>query len=295
MRNHSRAAVAAIALALLASGEPSVVGQAAPEPRVAAGSAAARESSEFVILDYHTFLGDGKSNIDFSLEELAAQLDRLSADGFRFVRLEDALAGRIEGKANVVVTIDDGNHSVYKACKEVFEPRGIKPYLFVYPAIVENRVRYALTADQLAELAADGCGIGAHGYNHSSLSEEAWAKDYVQYGRELRLPGPALRRLTGVAPTAYAYPFGIKSARAAAALPGYGYEYAFVADDFLHPVRPGDPALDRMALPRTIMYRYNRGIVIKAMVKRLSYSDNVEPGPPDLARAAERRPGVVAR
>jgi hypothetical protein len=70
----------------------------------------------------------------------------------------------------------------------------------------------------------------------------------------------------------YAYPFGIKSDRAAASLPGYGYSYAFVADDYLHPIRPGDPALDRMALPRTIMYRYNQGIVIKSMEKRLARS-----------------------
>lgn len=268
-------AAAAVAAALLLARSPLAAqagakGGPAPAPSAAVVASATVVAPEFVILDYHSFLGDGKSNIDFSLTELAAQLDRMSEAGFRFVSLEDALAGRIEGRANIVVTIDDGNHSVYRACKEVFEPRGVKPYLFVYPAVVLGRMRFALSPEQLSELAADGCGVGAHGYNHDSLSEESWKKDYVQYGRELKLPGPAIARLVGTAPTMYAYPFGIKSDRAEASLPGYGYSYAFVADDYLHPIRPGDPALDRMALPRTIMYRYNRNLVFSAMEKRLA-------------------------
>jgi hypothetical protein len=68
----------------------------------------------------------------------------------------------------------------------------------------------------------------------------------------------------------YAYPFGTKSDRAAAALPGYGYSYAFVADDYVHPISPDDPGLDLMALPRTIMYRYNRDLVISSMARRLA-------------------------
>jgi peptidoglycan/xylan/chitin deacetylase (PgdA/CDA1 family) len=270
MRGIAIAAIAAAAALGLAPASLAAQGGTAHPPRAGASGAAA--PAEFVILDYHSFKGEGKSNIDFSTRELAEQLDRMSAAGLRFVSLEDALAGRIEGQANIVVTIDDGNRSVYAACKEVFEPRGIKPFLFVYPAIILGRLKFALSPEQLAELVADGCGVGAHGYNHDSLSEESWKKDYVQFRRELKLPGPAIARLTGVVPTLYAYPFGIRSDRAEAALPGYGYSYGFVADDYLHPIRLGDPSLDRMALPRTIMYRYNEGIVIKSMERRLALS-----------------------
>ncbi len=240
----------------------------------AAAAAAGQEGPggrpEFIILDYHSFLGNGTSNIDFSLEELASHLDHLARSGFRFVRLEEALAGRIEGRNNVVVTIDDGHKSIYRAFREVFEPRGIKPFLFVYPAIVENRVRYALTPEELAELAAAGCGIGAHGYNHSSLSEKAWKKDYVQFNRELKQPGPTLERLTGIRPGLYAYPFGVKSERAAAQLPELGYGRAFVADDALHPIAIGDPELDPLALPRTIMYRHLAAASLSSMTRRLA-------------------------
>ena len=43
-------------------------------------------------------------------------------------------------------------------------------------------------------------------------------------------------------------------------------------DDFLHPIKPRDPSLDRMAVPRTIMYRYSRDLVIGSMEKRLARS-----------------------
>ncbi len=174
---------------------------------------------------------------------------------------------------NVVVTIDDGHQTAYRAFREVLEPRGIMPFLFVYPAIVENRVRYALTPERLAELAAAGCGVGAHGYNHSSLSEQSWKKDYVQFNRELKLPGPALERLTGVKPELYAYPFGVKSERAAAELPELGYARAFVADDRVRPIALGDPELDPLALPRTIMYRGLSAAALSSMTKRLAAAE----------------------
>jgi peptidoglycan/xylan/chitin deacetylase (PgdA/CDA1 family) len=238
----------------------------------ASGQIQPDRNTEFIILDYHTFLGNGASSIDFSLDEFAAQLDLLAASGFRFVRLEDALAGRIEGRNNVVITIDDGHRTIYDAFFKVLKPRGITPFLFVYPAIVENRVRYALTPEQLKALVKAGCGVGAHGYNHSSLSENSWKHDYVQFNRELELPGPALEKLTGMKPDLYAYPFGIKSERAAAVLPGCGFARAFTADEQLRPISPGDPDLDPLALPRTIMYRAYSSMVLSSIINRLAMS-----------------------
>jgi peptidoglycan/xylan/chitin deacetylase (PgdA/CDA1 family) len=230
-------------------------------------------NTEFIILDYHTFLGNGASSIDFSLKEFADQLDLLAASGFRFVRLEDALSGHIEGKNNVVITIDDGHRTVYDAFFKVLKPRGITPFLFIYPAIVENRVRYALSPEQLKALVKAGCGVGAHGYNHSSLSENSWKKDYVQFYREIKLPGPALEKLTGIRPDLYAYPFGVRSDRAAELLPDYGYSRIFTADEAIHPISPNDPELDPLALPRTIMYRGYSSMVLNSMIKRLAVSN----------------------
>lgn len=225
-----------------------------------------------IILDFHSFLGNGSSNIDLSLEELAAQLDSMSALGWSFATLQDAMAGRISGSHNVVITIDDGNHSVYRAWKEVFQPRGIRPFLFVYPAVILGGQAFAITGEQLREMAAAGCGIGAHGYHHNPVSDKAWAKDPRDFMAEIRRPAAAIERLTGSRPLAYAYPFGVFSARAQEALAAEGYLWAFAADERIVPVAFSDPALDHLAVPRTIVYRYIRPVIIRHL-KAMSATD----------------------
>jgi peptidoglycan/xylan/chitin deacetylase (PgdA/CDA1 family) len=252
-------------------------------------------SGKVVILDYHTFLGNGKSNIDYSEKELAEDLDEIAAMGYKFVSLDDAIAGKIEGKANIIVTIDDGNHTVFPAFKDVFEPRGIKPYLFVYPAIVIGHVRYALTPEKLRLLAAAGCGIGAHGYYHNAVTDRTYAKDPKGFMTEIKRPGPALAKILGAAPSTFAYPFGVYSRRAEEELSTAGYSWAFAADEKVKQVTFDDPSLDRMAVPRTITYRYQRKALLKMLKRLLDYD-----GPPLIevlptSAATEALPGDVAK
>jgi poly-beta-1,6-N-acetyl-D-glucosamine N-deacetylase len=225
-------------------------------------------NGEVVILDYHTFLGHGQSSIDYSMEEFGAQLDRIAAMGYKFVSLEDAIAGNIEGKANVVITIDDGNHSTYHAFIEVLKPRGIKPELFIYPAIVDRR-HFALTSDQIRELQDDGCGIGAHGYYHEYMTEKAWESNPDKVRIEFEKPGAALERITGKRPALFAYPFGVGSPQAEEGLKAQGYEWGFSADDKIVPVRFDDPELPRYAVPRTIVYHWSVPIVMRHLAARL--------------------------
>jgi peptidoglycan/xylan/chitin deacetylase (PgdA/CDA1 family) len=222
-----------------------------------------------VILDYHTFLGKKGDNLDFSATELASQLDAMSALGYRFVSLEDAIAGRIAGRANIAITIDDGNHSVYGACREVLLPRGIRPTLFIYPAIVLSRLSYALAPEELAGLMCDGCIIGAHGYNHNPLSDKAWEKSRKSYWNEIALPAQAIAGITGSVPVIFAYPFGKASARAEKDLAEADYEWAFTADADFGPVDFDAPDLDHMAVHRTIVYRWNYPKILKALADHL--------------------------
>lgn len=227
------------------------------------------EGASVVILDYHTFLGKKGDNLDFTFAEFAAQLDAMSELGYRFVSLEDAIEGRVSGKANIAITIDDGNHSVYEAWREVMEPRGIAPALFVYPAVILNRVPYALTAEHLSELARSGCVIGAHGYNHNPVSDRAREKSRKAYWNEIALPAQAIAGITGIVPVLYAYPFGEDSARARADLAAADYEWAFTADADFGPVDFAAPDLDRMSVHRTIVYRWNCRKILKALAARL--------------------------
>jgi len=252
-------------------------------------------AGKVVILDYHTFLGNGKSNIDYSEKELAEDLDELTAMGYKFVSLDDAIAGKIEGKANIVITIDDGNHTVFPAFKDVFEPRGIKPYLFVYPAIVMGHVRYALTPEKIKLLVAAGCGVGAHGYYHNAVTDKTYARDPKGFMTEIKRPGPAIAKMLGAAPSTFAYPFGVYSQRAEEALSAAGYSWAFAADEKVKYVSFDDSSLDRMAVPRTITYRYQRKALLKALKKLLDYDGPPLPEVLPTSGATEALPGVVAK
>ena len=233
------------------------------------GDAGQGDGGSVVILDYHTFLGKKGNNLDFSPAELASQLDAMAALGYRFVSLEDAIAGRIEGKANIAITIDDGNHSVYQAWREVLQPRDIRPTLFIYPAIVLSRLPFALTPAQVEELSRAGCIIGAHGYHHVPVTDHTWAKDRKDYWSEIALPAQALARMTGFIPVLYAYPYGKASARAEKDLAAADYEWAFTADADFDPVDFAAPDLDHMAVHRTIIYRWNYPKILKALADQL--------------------------
>ncbi len=224
---------------------------------------------EAVILDYHSFLGSKNSSIDYSDDDLSIQLDRIKAIGYTFVTLEDAVAGRMTGKANVVITIDDGNHSVYQAFEGVFKSRGILPTLFIYPAIVDKSDK-ALSSAQLLELSAAGCGIGAHGFYHEYMTPRAYLRDPKKVMVEVERPGPALEKKLGKRPVLFAYPFGVGSPEVEAALAKEGYSWAFLADDKVASVDFRSPGLDHFAVPRTIVYHWNKEAVLKALAARLT-------------------------
>lgn len=245
----------------------------------------AAAAGDVIILCYHTFLGTHTSSLDFSPAEMAADMNKIAALGYRFVTLEDAIAGKVEGSGNVVITIDDGNHSIYQAYRDVFEPRGIKPELFVYPAIISHR-KFAATWEQLKEMEQAGCGIGAHGFYHEYLSPIAFERNEKKCLIEIDRPAAMLEKHLGVRPLLFAYPFGEGSPRAEAALKQAGYTWAFLGDTKVVPVRLDSPTLDRYAVPRTIVYRWSFPDVFRALRKHLEATETL---PERTAPPAKKR------
>jgi peptidoglycan/xylan/chitin deacetylase (PgdA/CDA1 family) len=220
--------------------------------------------SEVVILAYHTFLGSKTSSLDFTTDELATQMDDLSALGYHFVSLDDFLSGQIQGSANILITIDDGNRSDYPAYTKVLAKRGIKPVLFAYPGVI-GHTKFALTKEQLKKLADSGCDIGAHGYYHEYLSAKAFAKDRAKCLIEIERPARALASIVGKPIRTFAYPFGESSPEAEELLAKQGYEWAFTAGDHIAPVYLGAPSLDHYTVPRTIVYHWNFPIILRKL------------------------------
>jgi len=226
-------------------------------------------SDEVIILCFHTFLGTHTSSLDFSEDELAADLDKLASLGYKFVPLEDALEGKIQGNNNIAVTIDDGNHSIYGAYKNIFRPRGIKPVLFIYPAIID-RQKYALTWAQVKELYEDGCPIGAHGFYHLYLTDSAFKKDGNASLNEIEKPAGIFENHIGLTPQLFGYPFGVGSAQAETAIKNAGYDWAFLSDAKVNFVRCDDASTNRYAVPRTIVYRWNFPLIVNALKKKMN-------------------------
>lgn len=178
------------------------------------------------IIIYHTFLGKERIPTDFSLDQLREHLDFLEGRGFKFVTVNDVLTGNIKGSKNILITIDDGNKTLYRAYREVLRPRGIKPLLAIYPNII-GRQRYALTWEQLGELSRDGCDIAAHGFFHLLLNEKLYQKNKQYFHNEITKSKKVLEERLGRKITLFVYPSGEISERAEKEIRDAGYNYAF--------------------------------------------------------------------
>jgi peptidoglycan/xylan/chitin deacetylase (PgdA/CDA1 family) len=204
------------------------------------------------ILCWHSFLGAKSLNTDFSLDELAAQVDELKALGYRFIDLDDALFGRMEGSLNLVATIDDGHRTISAAYEKVFAPRGIKPALLVYPAVI-GASPYFLKAEALRALVDSGCAAGSHGYYHLFVTEKLYKSDRGAFEKEIFTAKTSVEAMTGLPSYFYAYPFGAFDPITKSEVERAGYEFALA-------VKPGfvyaDSRLnDRFEIPRTVVLR----------------------------------------
>lgn len=218
-----------------------------------------------LILDYHSFLGT-TSSLDWKLDDFGAQLDKMRALGYKLVSLADAMSGAIEGSANIAITIDDGNHSVWQAAESVLLPKDVPTELFIYPAVIGHESHF-LTREQLADLAKRGFAIGAHGYHHVPMSAIAWQRDRKTVVIEATKPAELLRYILGSPPTVFAYPYGVAGPEARDLVRKAGYEWAFLASEKFVFVDPADPALDHWAVPRTIVYRWNKSALFRFLEK----------------------------
>lgn len=234
------------------AGEPIVLAGASTSPNPPAP--VARFADRALILCWHTFLGDPSIPTDFSLADLRAQLDALKALGYRFVDLDDLLAGRVSGAMNLVATIDDGHQSVPKAVESVFLPRGIRPTLFIYPSVI-GTMSYSMDDAAVRRLEAAGCRIGAHGYHHLRVTEALYRSDRAMFDKEIYLAKTKVEAIAGVSALFYAYPFGVSSPITVSEVARAGYSNGFsVRLGFVY----AEAALnDPYDLPRFVVTREN--------------------------------------
>ena len=209
-------------------------------------------SNRAVLLCWHTFLGLDSIDTDFSLNELAAQLDSLIALGYHFVDLVDLLAGRVEGSLNIVATLDDGHRTVPAAVDKVFLPRGIRPAIFIYPAIIGS-VPYAMDDAAVKRLSAEGCLIGAHGYHHLYVTADLLKSDPAEFNKEIYKAKYKTEAISGLPVDVYAYPYGAYSPVTVKEIDKAGYSFGIaVKPGYVFSLAALDPPYE---LPRYVVTR----------------------------------------
>lgn len=186
---------------------------------------ALRAEGEVFVLCYHTFQGR-TSDYDVAPDEFERQIRLIRDLGYSFVSMEDVLAGRVTGDRNVLITIDDGNKSVAAIYERVLVRNGIKPTLFIYPAILD-RVDYAMTTEQLKRYHANGAFVGSHGYYHLFLNQKTRDRSAQAFRDEVYKSRDVLQQKLGTPIRVFAYPFGVHTELGETELKRAGYEYAF--------------------------------------------------------------------
>jgi glycosyltransferase involved in cell wall biosynthesis/peptidoglycan/xylan/chitin deacetylase (PgdA/CDA1 family) len=201
----------------------------------------AAEVGGVVVLGYHAvadLAGEGvTAEYGVPPEQFAAQLDGLRRAGWSFVdldRLRAGLRGESElPKRAILLTFDDGYESVLTAGAPLLASRDIPAVLFALTEKIggvndwdepgPRGPQPLLDAEGLRALVEAGVSVQSHGATHRRLTELAAG----ELERELRGSKERLRSLGLAEPVAFAYPFGVWSPEAAAAVRDAGYELAF--------------------------------------------------------------------
>lgn len=224
----------------------------------------AKQAKVFVLC-YHSFHGNKRFAGDVSMADLRTHMESLKTNGFGFVSLSDVINGKVKGSRNILIVIDDGNESVYRAYNEIFKPRRIKPVLAIYPNIIGKK-SYAMTWDQLKELSEAGCEISSHGYYHLHLDQKLYERDKKAFIKEIDGSKELLEIKLGVKVISMAYPNGIHSDITKTILKDAGYRCAFTIKwgTMLSPLADNR---DPFELPRYMIYQDNWGMIVNSVMK----------------------------
>lgn len=231
----------------------------------ASGTAADRPSVH--VLCYHAFL-DKKDPFTFSVDDLARHIAYYKEKGFRFITLKQLIDGSVRGNNNILVTIDDGNRSVWEACEKVFKPNRIRPVLGIYPNII-NRQSYALTWKQLQQLTRH-CDIAAHGWYHLKLNDKLYRERPKDFRREIFESKKVLEEKLGQAVTVFIYPFGIRADVTERLLKEAGYQYAFTIEQGGMEL-PVQGRYNVLRLPRYMLSKPNWKVCANQIAKNRLY------------------------
>lgn len=193
------------------------------------------------ILCYHVVQSPNDTIYSLEREKFHEQMRYLAITGYNVIPLGDLL-GYIGGQREslppnpVVITVDDGWRCTYTEIYPELKELGFPFTVFIYPKFIQKMPNtYAMSWNEVKEMAEDGIDIQSHSFSHpflthrrnASLSEDEylrWLHD------ELARSKQAIEKVTGKPVRFLAYPYGDYDTRVARAAAAAGYEGAVTTD-----------------------------------------------------------------
>jgi len=173
------------------------------------------------VLMYHQF-GDVESPLVVDPGDLVAQLDYLSAEGYRTITLRHLLEHFLSGEPlpprPVVLTFDDGYRTLYDLVFPLLRERSMVATAFLITGNVSVR-ETSVTWDMAREMAELGLEIGAHTITHPDLRTLSAA----ELERQLKGSRRVLEERLGVEVLFFSYPAGRYDDRVREAVVDAGY------------------------------------------------------------------------
>lgn len=214
--------------------------------------------SDAIVLCYHVVESPADTIFTISREAFRQQMDYLAKAGFNVVPLAH-VHEYVEGKRKrlpenpVVITVDDGWKCTYTEFYPVMKEYGFPFTAFIYPKII-GQTSYALSWNQIEEMAEDGVDIQSHSLSHPFLTKRRHSsmggERYASWlSSELAESRKTLEEKTGKKVRYLAYPYGDYDTRVAKASKEAGYEAALTCD--FGEVRKGS---DPFRMKRVVIY-----------------------------------------
>jgi peptidoglycan/xylan/chitin deacetylase (PgdA/CDA1 family) len=191
-------------------------------------------------------------------ELFAAHMEHLADSGYTALTVRELVDRAFERRLalpdrTVVITFDDGFADNHAHAWPVLERHGLTATVFVtsgavgatstWLADLGEAQRPMLTWEQIADLAAAGIEIGAHGHEHLQLDTVSFRRAW----RDITASRDALEEAVGPA-ASFAYPHGYHTAGLKRMVEQAGFSSACAVKDAMS--APGD---DRFALARIVV------------------------------------------
>lgn len=178
------------------------------------GVFSSQASADLVALQYHHVSDATPASTSTGVALFESQLDLIEELGLEVVPLQsgtaDALAGKLDNRAQIAITFDDAYESVYSTAAPILEAKGYPFTVFVNTDAIGG-AGY-MTWDQLAEFRdSETVTLANHSKDHAHMVQrpgepaQAWRK---RTEKSLDRAQETLRKRLDIDVPMFAYPYG---------------------------------------------------------------------------------------